>query len=87
MYENIGKKIKGLASFISYGGMFFSIAVGLFASVIMENFLTIIIAAVFAVIFWFSGIFAYGFGELIEQTTQINEKTKGNSDTKNSEEK
>ena len=86
MYENIGKKIKSLASFISYGGVFFSIAVGLFAFVIMENFLAIIVSVLFAVIFWFSGIFAYGFGELIEQTTQINEKTKCNSDAKKSEE-
>ena len=76
MYENIGKKIKDLSSFISYGGMFFSIAIGLFASVIMENFLAIIISALVAVIFWFAGIFAYGFGELIETTTQIKNNIK-----------
>ena len=82
MYNNIGKKIKSLARIIAYGGIFFSCLIGVALSLGFladDNFsgsslIGIAIAFVGSFICWLSGFFTYGFGELVDQTTEINKK-------------
>ncbi len=83
MYNNIGKKIKGLAKVIAYGGIFLSCLVGiaLTLGILADDninggtfIIGIAIALVGSFIFWLSGFFMYGFGELVDQTTEINQK-------------
>lgn len=80
MYNNIGTKIKWLAKIIAWSGIIVSTIIGLMIFFIfkeqMENFAFIgfIIIIAGSLIFWISGFFVYGFGELIDQTQQITEK-------------
>lgn len=82
MYNNIGGKIKGLANIIGYGGVFIFALVGIAlfmgfnADPIFEDFAFIvpIIAIIGCLLSWLSGFFVYGFGELIDQTKEINQK-------------
>ncbi len=83
MYNNIGKKIKGLAKLLAYGGIFLSCLVGisLTLGIIADDSMNgnafiigPIIVVVGSFVFWLSGFFMYGFGELVDQTTEINKK-------------
>mgnify|MGYP003310986086 CR=1 FL=1 len=82
MYNNIGRKIKGLAKIIAYGGIVLCIIGGLSAFFILSDeyytediaFIGIIVAVVGSIMCWLSGFFVYGFGELVDQTQQINAK-------------
>ena len=84
MYNNIGKKIKGLAQIIAYGGIFLSCLIGIALSLGFladDNFsgsplIGIAIAFAGSLICWLSGFFTYGFGELVDQTTEINQNLK-----------
>lgn len=79
MYRNIGNKIKALATFISVLG----IVIGLITGGVLIFFgmsqaaagLLIIIgipvAIVVPVLSWIGGFFMYGFGELINETSEI----------------
>lgn len=74
MYENVGAKIKGLASGIAGLGIVFSIIIGFVLCILNRYtiFLGLIIAVVGSVISWLGSLFMAGFGELIHQTTEIN---------------
>ncbi len=80
MYNNIGSKIKGLVKLIVYGGILLLFIGGwILFFVLLDRratediaFIGIIIAFIGPVICWLSGFFLYGFGELIDQTQQIN---------------
>ena len=93
MYNNIGKKIKGLAKFIVWIGIASCIISGIVIFLSLSDsrytedyaFVGIIIAVVGSLICWISGFFAYGFGELVDQTQEINAKlsvSKNDSETK-----
>ena len=81
MFKNIGGKIKGLAKVICYVG----IAISVIAGIVMIGFGSFsyngdtMIGVGFAVMLvgslvsWIGSLFAYGFGELIENTTVIAE--------------
>ena len=82
MYNNIGGKIQGLAKFFGYGGIFIftlggvALFLGFNADSNFEDlaFFVPIIAVAGCLLSWLSGFFVYGFGELIQQATEINKK-------------
>lgn len=88
MYSNIGKKIKGLAKIIAIGGITVSVIGGIILFVYLLDswhtedyaFVGLIVAVVGSVICWLSGFFVYGYGELIDQTHQINNKLSEGND-------
>ena len=78
MFDNIGRKIKVLAQAVCWVGIVLSIIIGLvvivsaIASDTLIGFLYgFIIMIVGSLASWVSSFFAYGFGELIEKTTEI----------------
>lgn len=81
MFNNIGGKIKGLATAISAIGIGASILCGIVmiiaggvtsngGAMIGMGFAVLIVGSILS---WISSLFAYGFGELIENTTVIAE--------------
>lgn len=70
MFENIGRKIKGVAQFITLLGIIVSIM--FFLSLIEDNtviaFAVLIVGCVGS---WLSSLLLYGFGQLIENTDII----------------
>lgn len=88
MFNDIGRKIKLLASIVAWGGIIGSIisGIGTFVS-LNDNYMTedfafvgIIVAIVGAISSWIGSFVLYGFGELIDQTTQINSTLGGVQD-------
>lgn len=74
-FENIGGKIKILAVVITVIGIGVSLAFGLY--LLDSNVLLgLVIAVVGSLLSWISSFFIYGFGELIEKTTEIAHNTK-----------
>ena len=81
MFSNIGGKIKGLAKVICIVGM----AISVVAGIVMIGFgsssyngdtMTVmgcVVMIVGPLVSWIGSFFAYGFGELIENTTVIAE--------------
>jgi len=79
MYENIAAKIKLLAKIVLGLGALIGLvfAILLFADVIVDEDLAFlgIIPLIFGPVFgWLSSLLVYGFGELIEKTTDIANK-------------
>ena len=79
MYENIAAKIKLLAKIVLGLGALIGLvfAILLFADVIVNEdlaFLGIIPLIFGPVLGWLSSLLVYGFGELIEKTTDIANK-------------
>ena len=81
MFKNIGGKIKGLAKVICYVGIAISVIAGIFMigfGSSSDNGDTMIVMGcvvmiVGSLVSWIDSFFAYGFGELIENTTVIAE--------------
>ena len=74
-FENIGGKIKTLAQVVAILGVIVSVIAGLF--VLDDSALYgVLIAFVGSVLSWISSLFIYGFGELIDKTTEIAKNTK-----------
>ncbi|MDR1330238.1 MAG: zinc ribbon domain-containing protein [Oscillospiraceae bacterium] len=78
MYNNIGKKIKGLAVFFAWLGMIGSIIYGIIMLMQGVNYgsdamsgLGLLLMVAGSVISWLSSWVLYGFGELIENTAKI----------------
>lgn len=81
MFKNIGGKIKDLAQVICYLG----IAISVVAGIVMIGFgsssydgdtmvvMGCVVMIVGSLVSWIGSFFAYGFGELIENTTVIAE--------------
>lgn len=82
MYENIGKKIKFFAGVFGYGGAIISFISGIIWTANLADssytddyaFVGIVVGIVAAFLCWIGQFILYGFGELIDQTTQINRK-------------
>ena len=81
MFKNIGGKIKGLAKVICYVGIAISVIAGIFMigfgsssyngdTMIVMGCVVMIMGSLVS---WIDSFFAYGFGELIENTTVIAE--------------
>jgi len=80
VYENIGGKIKGFAKFIAWFGIIGSVIGGIAMisqgsnyyrssnPMMLPGILTIIAGSLAS---WISSWFTYGFGELIEKTSEI----------------
>ncbi len=77
MFNNIGSKIKGLAIVISLGGITLSLVTGIVLYALSDVFfeelgiIAIVIAVLGSVLSWIGSFFAYGFGELIENSAKI----------------
>ena len=94
MFDNIGKKIKTLAATIALVGIIVSIITGVIILGIGADMgfgvggeglvgLGIMIIIIGSLISWVSSFVLYGFGELIEKTTEIAQNTvkKGSTGT------
>ena len=70
MFENIGKKIKTYAEFMTWVGIISSVIIGfvLMSSNFFVGFLVIILGSILS---WISSFVLYGFGELVDQTSRI----------------
>ncbi len=79
MYNNIGKKIKGLASALFITATIAAIISGIVLmflgeSMILFGFLVMIIGPLAA---WISSWMLYGFGEIIDKLCEIEQNTRG----------
>ncbi len=79
MFDDIGGKIKGLATFICWVGIIGSIFGGLGVMVADEDFvgLGILIILGGCLGSWIWSFFMYGFGQLIQNTDVLVERVKG----------
>ena len=78
MFDRIGSKIKGFAQFTSVVGILCSVVTGI-AMISMSNatvVIGILILVAGSLSSWIGSFFLYGFGELIEKTTEIAENTR-----------
>ena len=77
MFKNIGGKIKGLAKVICIVGIAISVVAGIgmigsgYNNAMVGMGLAVMIVG--SLVSWIGSFFAYGFGELIENTTVIAE--------------
>ncbi len=86
MFNNIGKKIKSLAKVICYLGIIASCISGIVVMVIMMEaddeigaiigfVALVVIAGVGSLSAWIGSFFMYGFGELVDKTTDTAKNT------------
>lgn len=73
MFNNIGSKIKGLASVICFGGIILCIIIGIVVAALDEYLLLAGFAIMIlgALLSWVSSFVLYGFGELVENSAII----------------
>lgn len=73
MFDNVGSKIKGLASFFCWGGIIASIIGGIILIGLDEDliFAGIAVIVIGSLLSWISSFVLYGFGELVENSAII----------------
>lgn len=79
MFNNIGRKIQGIASFFAIFGICISILLGILFIIVgavngsdgVVIFLGIIFACLGSLISWFSWFLVYGFGTLIDNSQAL----------------
>ena len=79
MFENIGSKIKALAKVICWVGIILSLIIGIIMLASggdVGSGVGLVVIIVGCLGSWIGSFFTYGFGELIEKTTEIAENTK-----------
>ena len=80
MFNNVGRKIKGLAVFFAWVGIIVSLIAGIgifvYGSQITDNIeiLGIVLIIVGPIASWLSSLALYGFGQLIENSDIIAER-------------
>ena len=76
MFDNIGNKIKKLATFITTIGITASIIVALFIIMNQSSLWVVafLIAILGSLVSWLGSFLLYGYGELIDQATISNKK-------------
>ena len=86
MFNNIGKKIKTVAQLVTYIGITLFIIIGIVVAAFgLENddplgiVWCIIIILIGGLISWLMSFILYGFGELIDKTTDIAKAVCGNN--------
>ncbi|MGN0487956.1 MAG: zinc-ribbon domain-containing protein [Ruminococcus sp.] len=78
MYNNVGKKIKGIATIVSAIGMIASIILGItMLSHGSEIFNSLLVIAIGCLISWLGAINLYAFGQLVESAQNIEKKLFG----------
>jgi len=76
LFDNIGHKTKTMAFIIFILGFIASSLYGIYIMYEGEEFLLgLLIWVIGTLVFWATSIFIYGFGELIDNTSQIVENT------------
>lgn len=78
MFSYIGKKIKGLTTFVCWVGIIASIVGGLVVACSDEDLILtgILVMAAGSLTSWISSFLLYGFGELIDTTMEIRDMLK-----------
>lgn len=78
MFNNIGGKIKTLAKFVAWIGIIGSIIGGIALIATDDAFIAtgIIVLLGGSLLSWIGSFFTYGFGELIERTCLIEERSR-----------
>lgn len=73
MFDNVGSKIKGLASFFCWGGIIASIIGGIILIGLDEDliFAGIAVIVIGSLLSWVSSFVLYGFGELVANSAII----------------
>jgi len=73
MFENIGKKIKNLASVITWMGIILSVVVGIVLIVLDESLIAtgLIIMVAGFLMSWISSFLLYGFGQLVDNSDKL----------------
>ena len=81
MYENIGKKIKGLAQILFIVGAIAAAIIGMVLMIISTSFILLGVLTLFLgpILSWIGSWLLYGFGELIDKTCDIERNTRGAS--------
>ena len=75
MFDNIGRKIKGLAKLICYAGIIVSLYFGCSMIADKRTEYGIIVIVIGAILAWVGSFTLYGFGELVENSAIIAGKT------------
>ncbi len=69
MYDNIGGKIKKLATILCFIGIIISILIGIILTVVLDNVLFLLLIGGLGSLFaWIASFCLYGFGQLIENS-------------------
>ncbi len=76
MFENIGKKIKGFIAGIFWCEAIIAIGIGVLLAEETEG-ISILIAVGFILVAWISSWLIYGFGEIIDKLSEIEQNTRG----------
>ncbi len=76
MFDNIGGKIKTLATVVTIIGIVASVIAGLYFMIEEEFGLGLVIIIVGALSSWIGSFLLYGYGELIEKTAEIAQNTR-----------
>lgn len=73
MFDNVGSKIKALASFFCWGGIIASIIGGIILIGLDEDliFAGIVVIVIGSLLSWISSFVLYGFGELVANSAII----------------
>lgn len=78
MYENIGKKLKGLAIAVFIIMLILSIVGGAIIIIVDDDLVAvgIVVMLVMPLVAWISSWFLYGFGELVDKVCDIEERNR-----------
>lgn len=73
MYNDVGKKIKGLMETLLMIGIVLSVVGGIVVMTISDDLIVVglLIVIVGSLVSWIACIFAYAFGELVDRTCNI----------------
>ena len=79
MFNNVGKKIKGVASFFAWCGIIVSVIIGILMIRGSESkhtiILGVVVLAVGSIVSWLSSLLLYGFGELVDSAAKLAKNT------------
>lgn len=71
MFNNVGEKIKTVAFYLSFGGIFASIIIGVIMAMQSISLFLIAIAIIVlgSLLSWISSLFFYALGEIVDKLT------------------
>ena len=82
MFNNVGRKLKDIASAITFIGIAFSVILGILMIKPLGILFALLIIAVGSFISWISSIGIYAFGELVDNSTIIASHYKSADDSR-----
>lgn len=71
VFHNIGKKMKGLAELVAVFGIILSVFFGLVVMGEISTWIGLGITVAGSLLSWISSFLLYGFGELVDKTSEI----------------